>query len=346
MSLQRLFLNMAFALLFGVPDGQAHVPLCVQSHGQRSTSARMHLPKPDWFKKLLLASASANEAAPSNNQVCATVLVRLGPGAQYNGPLTQWTWEELLLWEHHHRPLDAFSLTIQQVVALDPPLPLKFAKTFLRLPRHDALYCLSAETSFADLQGRGTLAAPAGQAVASLTSEQMRVRFEASLAAWTRPAECTVAVSVPQPILNCIRLGLWKHLLCRRSWAKQRLDTANAFKVLHSALQYPLPDCVIAAAWGQGCLGRMTELETVLTPAFANDLASNLRAWAPTIINGSPSEEEAKEATFELEQAVTHLDNHSFLSQLSAGPRTHFDVKQIARVLVAVMNLKSKPFET
>lgn len=293
MSLQRLFLNMAFALLFGVPDGQGHVPLSVTaSHGQRSTSARMHLPKPDWFKQLLIASASANESGshhPSNVQGCATVLVRLGPGAQYSGPLTQWTREELLLWEHHHRPLDAFSLTIQQVVALEPPLPIKFAKSFRRLPRHDTLFCLSDESSFADLQG-----CTLGQAAATLTSEQMRVIFEASLAAWTRPAECTVAVSVPQPILNCIRLGLWKHLLCRRSWAKQRLDTANAFKVLHSALQYPLPDCVIAAAWGQGCLGRVTELETVLTPAFANALASNLRVWAPTIINGSPSEEEAK----------------------------------------------------
>jgi hypothetical protein len=111
---------------------------------------------------------------------------------------------------------------------------------------------------------------------------------------------------------------------------KQRRDAERAFQLLHTALQLPLPNCAIAAAWGQRCLGPVTEVEATITPEFTESLASNLRAWAPTIINAIPNEDESKEVRLELEQTVARLDSHSALRMLGQISHAHVDAMYVA----------------
>jgi hypothetical protein len=144
-------------------------------------------------------------------------MVQLRPGIQYKGPLTPWSREELLLWDYYHRPLDAFSLQFQKAVVLIRPVLLQFATALRRVPRHDTLFCLSAETSFAELRGAPTTvpaaAALAHQSTSALTSEQIRIRFGAAQAGWDQPAQHTIAMCVLRPVLDCIQAGIWKHVV-------------------------------------------------------------------------------------------------------------------------------------
>ena len=100
---------------------------------QKSASEMTVLQRADWFVDLLRehggehllsrpGRVGGQPCERRSDTMALSLVVRVSSGCEYSGPLTQWSRQEIYLWRYLRRPLDAFSLRIQGVVRLDPPL--------------------------------------------------------------------------------------------------------------------------------------------------------------------------------------------------------------------------------
>ena len=72
----------------------------------------------DWFQRRVAECGDDGGHFHLDNHRLQ-LLVRISPGSEYRGALTPWDAEEQFLWDSLERPLDAYSLHIDQVVFVD-----------------------------------------------------------------------------------------------------------------------------------------------------------------------------------------------------------------------------------
>ena len=81
---------------------------------RRGQRRGLKLQQQDWFQRRVAECGDDGGQSRLDNQRLQ-LLVRISPGSEYRGALTPWDAEEQFLWDSLERPLDAYSLHIDQV---------------------------------------------------------------------------------------------------------------------------------------------------------------------------------------------------------------------------------------
>ena len=160
----------------------------LESHGlQHMRSASKPMPKPP------------GEAKVKDNTVSSSLLVRLRPGVQYEGPLTHWNQESLYLWNFFQRPADAYTIEIAARFKLEPPVCLAGKRRI-----HAWVWCPEIPPQLDDF------------------SNQARNALGVTLEQWMHFQQEPLCIFLPNALIELAKRSAWSSLLFAASLCKDR----------------------------------------------------------------------------------------------------------------------------
>lgn len=281
---------------------EAMFPLALAAHCDRyvrregdARSKFLTLPGDPWFTALLdrseikLHARSRTGAGQGRSRVSAFVAVR--PRQTYAGALTPFDREERLLWAYFRKPLDAFSLRIDKVLALG-------ATEEIVLPaRYECR--IGSRTSVQFGCGRPVFHSfPPLRSGGGCTLLTHVTGFDAFCATAQVPNGCNIpVVLLPRAILTLIKRGRWSHLLFSASWRNVR-----------ELLSWPAPEWFLAMEPQAGM--RFPDRDAADVPAGRlREMSLRTKRWAPVLLNAIEAEAgDSSVVRFHLEQLVGYLD--------------------------------------
>ena len=329
---------MASLFVLGIPvtDGTAKMPKARREPGG---AKYWRLPRPQWLQHSLSKNegdALLKPTLKSKKQSLpeGLMLLKLKPGATFNGLLTPWSQEDFLLFAHHGRPWDAFTMVVSQAVVFTPPIllpvpatqtksPLMVAKHFT-IPATTEIRCIAANN-----RGR------------AMSEQQMCTLMQISPEQWEQIRSAILCIHVPEPIMHLISRKAWSAVMFRQSWmsARRRTDLRNTFE----QLGYPPRE------WVQELVQSGRLHSTFETPQAASAIAfresaartaTHLRVHFPQILSGM-DDDDAASASFDLERVLQHLDLLSGVGS-TTPPRLRYEPETLVRSLLTAMQLRNR----
>ena len=306
-------------------------------------------PRPQWLADLaashdlsnLLSTRHGVQAKES--EAHCVVLAKVKRGAEYMGPLTQWSREEDLLWEHFGFPKDAFTLRVSKAVFVQPALAV------VNPQRKKIPFWLP--TVAIDVRGiegfliphlEGGQGASGGRKVGANKSLEFLEVNEHQFAEFAAHPLC---LALPAVLVELLKRGAWKSLMMQGRWCP-KLQRDAVFKQFSAEVGLP-SQAWLAALQTSGQIQKhvlLNKSAMQLTPEFACTLASEIRRSWPSMLNGKEGDDLLEGKLF-LEEAFLRLS--SFASAGFGGASSSFTNGKahpdaIVKALLAAMNLRDR----
>ena len=295
-----------------------------------------------WFSRLvqrhklehwLVNRREDKDSSSPSGQCPCDVLVQVGEGRAYEGPLTCWNHEEEVLWEHLGRPYAARSLEIKRVIVLQRP-------ALVQRPLRLKVPIWGPSVPMSDVHLRGFAPPHANEALheagicqtLQVSSEQLRDFLKAP-----------VCLAIPPILSKLIKVGAWKTVMVLANWHQRR--RGNAY---HAAFAAPLA----LDAWHDRmkAAGMLTSHVSVpalkLSQSDALKLGKSLQCWAPQILEGYAGDADDEESSTQkllLEEFVLKLQ--SFAGPVCIATQSRQKVSShdtVVKALCTSMNLRNK----
>ncbi|CAE7825398.1 SHE10 [Symbiodinium sp. CCMP2456] len=319
--------------------------LCVLGRVSKRTSDAewsrpVKMTQTPWFASLvqkhqlqewLVNRCDVKDRAAVSGQCECDILVEVGDGRAYDGPLTPWSEEENLLWEHLGRPHAARSLNIRRSVVLQRPMLVQ-RPSQLKVP----IWSPSVPASSVEVRG----VVPPGTG-ACLNAAGVCNALNISVQQLNQFLQAPICLAIPPILLKLIKKGAWNTVMLLAKWHQRRRgDAYHGF-----AQAFDL------AAWHEvmkssGLLERYVEPPALaLSQMDATRLAMSLQGWAPHILAGNDTldEQELSGIKLRLEEFVLKLQSFAGPVCLATHSRQKtFSHDTVVAALCSSMRLKNK----
>ena len=165
-----------------------------------------------WFARLvqkhqlqewLVNRRDEKDRAAITGQCECEILVEVGDGRVYDGPLTPWNEEENLLWEHLGRPCAARSLNIRHSIVLQRPV-------LVQRPSQLKVPIWSPSVPASSVQVRGFVPPGAG---ACLDAAGVCNALNVSAEQLNQFLQAPVCLAIPPILLKLIKKGAWNTVM-------------------------------------------------------------------------------------------------------------------------------------
>lgn len=306
----------------------------------KGESARRVLPRPNWFTSVVAKHelshllASRHGTTSKEHESKCVVIASIAPGREYHGPLTMWTKEELLLWEHVGRPRDAFSVNIRAAVFLDPGLNVRNPQR-KKVP----LWVPGVPLDVQNMQARQIpVYGDANRIDKTLVLETLGVS-DAELRSF---GEDPICLAVPAVLVELVKHKDWEALVLQGRWV-ETLQRQPAFKRFVQELGLPR----------QMWLAQLQQLEQLrgfvpqpgshfqFTPAFAEALALELCSLFDGRLDCKLEGDQTKFRMF-MEETVLRLRHFSAQQSTPQFTNAKIDPNAIVKACLAAMNLRDR----
>ena len=327
-----------FVMCIAVPDGTAKMPKARREPGG---AKYWRLPRPHWFQQLLTKNEGNALLKPAtkskkHNLLEGLMLLKLKPGATFNGLQTPWSQEDFLLFAHHGHPWDAFTMSVSQAVVFSPPIMIPVPATQTKSPlmvARDMTIPPTTEIRCAAANNRGR----------ALNEHQMCTLLQIPPEEWNVIRSAILCIHVPEPILHLINRKAWTAVMFRQSWMIAR--RLSNLRGIFQNLGFP-PHEWVEQLLQSGRINSMFETPPVAPAALFREsaarTATHLRAHFGKILAGmDDDDDEATSASDDLERVLHHLDQLSGIGS-TTPPRLRYEPETLVRSLLTAMRLRNR----
>lgn len=300
---------MALMFLAAYADGHLRMPAELAFDGKlgKKRRVRWKLPQPPWFQDRVASARGRPGLLQTHYQHptdAVTLLVRVSPGVEYTGPLTNWTIEHDLFWTYLGQGLDSYSMQVDMAFHVLMPLPLP-----ARGSHHKRSKMQMHSHSTGNLDARALSYAKTSAMVADVAQlpitrgSDIKSVLQVSEESWQIFLRTRPVLWIPEPLALLVGRSQWSTLMFRAGWDEAHKRTCEAATALRRQLQWP------SAEWLQHLRrhGRRRSqcsprLEFEFAPRHADAIVALLRQAAPAWL-GNLDDELRAERTLDLEDA-------------------------------------------